>query len=475
MANTLDTLNSIAAHVRNDDGLRAQIADADIEGGALAAELMNDVIAEAIAATGVNADGRITANDARAISDYIRANPALYDAFVDGHGDDEGMIETGFHLVQGDGGTLEFQGRNFVNTIADAIYHIGFTYENGWFLNEDGDANEEVADVAGWLNYFVNGVNVVYGAGGNEELYSGRYSAPLAAAANEKFLAMGGDDSIWAGDGDDTVNAGRGNDVSGGGAGHDLIFGKGGNDTLWGEGGNDTLNGGNSDDVMGGGSGDDKLIGARGHDTLTGEQGRDTLRGDGGNGEIWAGDDNDRAFGGGGEDTIGGGSGHDILKCDDRNDSLYGDGGNDRLYGGNDDDGLYGSVGNDTLYGDAGADTLSGDMGEDVMVGGAGTDLIYGWEDTDAQDIFVFAPGDSGLAPQDQDTVEGFDSGEDLIDLTAFAGLSYIGTAAFSGTGAESRYSGDTLQIDADGDGNAEMAITFRWVPAIDAGDVLLA
>lgn len=55
-------------------------------------------------ATGANADGLVTPDELRAMSDHIRGDEALHAEFVEGHGDDEGDEETGFHLVQGDGG-----------------------------------------------------------------------------------------------------------------------------------------------------------------------------------------------------------------------------------------------------------------------------------------------------------------------------------------------------------------------------------
>ena len=263
---TAPGLDAIARTVLADPGLRAAIPAADIEGGADAARVMNGVIGTAIAATGVNADGRIDPADLRRISDHIRADAALYDRFVEGHGDDEGAVETGFHLVQGDGGTLQFQGRAFVDTVADAIYHVGFTYAGGRLRNEDGNANEQVDDVAGWLNWFLNGENVVYGTDGIDNLYSGAYSAALADAADEVFEAGAGDDAIWAGAGDDVIRAGAGADVAGGGDGDDTIHGDGGDDQLWAGDGADHVEGGTGDDEIGAGAGDDRVMGGDGHD-----------------------------------------------------------------------------------------------------------------------------------------------------------------------------------------------------------------
>jgi hypothetical protein len=39
-----------------------------------------------------------------------------------------------------------------VNTVADGIYHLGFTIDSNRLLNEDGNKNAAVSDVATWLN-----------------------------------------------------------------------------------------------------------------------------------------------------------------------------------------------------------------------------------------------------------------------------------------------------------------------------------
>ncbi len=131
---------------------------------------MNLLLKIIITDQGLSDDGFIMPDDMMAISSAILADPAYYEIFITAHGDDEGGVETGCHYPQGDGGTLMFQGRKFLDTVADAIYHNGFDIVDGNFLNEDGNMIEEVADVAGWLNYFRNGGDVVYGNSGSHEL-----------------------------------------------------------------------------------------------------------------------------------------------------------------------------------------------------------------------------------------------------------------------------------------------------------------
>ncbi len=423
-------LSAIADLVRAEPGLKANISPADIEGGAAAAELMNDVITTAITTTGVNTDGRLTPDDLRAISDHIRANPALYADFVDGHGDDEGTTETGFHLVQGDGGAFRFQGRDFIDTVADAVYHVGFAYRDGRFRNEDGNANEEVDDVAGWLNYFVNGQNILYGTKGGEALHSGHYSFALADAAHEIFDAGGGNDSIWAGAGNDTVIGGAGDDKSGGDEGNDVMFGGLGNDTLWGQDGSDLMLGEDGNDNLGGGAGNDRAFGGMGRDTIWGEDGDDMIKGEegddlagGGAGDdtVSGQDGNDRLHGddgadlvdgGNGDDFVAGGTGADTLTGGKGNDTLYGNEGNDLIKGYDDNDRIGGGSGDDTVAGGTGDDTLYGEDGRDLVTGGSGADTVSGGDGNDT--VLGGADNDRVTGGDGRDLLKGQGGNDDL-------------------------------------------------------------
>lgn len=395
-------LSAITAAVLTDPGLRDTISNTDIQDGADAADIMNEVILIAIDATGVNTDGRLTPTDLETISAYIRSDPALYAAFVEGHGDDEGNEETGFHLVQGDGGTFEFQGRAFMDTVADAIYHVGFEILGDRFVNEDGNENERVEDVAGWLNYFVNGRNIVYGDAGRNVLHSGDYSAELEDAADELFLAGGGKDDVWAGDGNDKVWAGGGNDRVGGGKGHDTLIGGTGNDKLWGDQGHDLINGQSGNDTLGGGAGNDMLKGGGGHDKLWGNEGDDVLNGQRGNDilgggigndtlnggvgkdKLWGEDGADRIIGGGGRDTIGGGQGDDTLSGNGGHDRMSGDAGDDVMRGGFGNDTLWAGDGDDRVAGGRGHDKIGGHNGNDEISGGQGKDTVWGGDGNDS-------------------------------------------------------------------------------------------
>ncbi len=143
-------LDQLVTIIAADKGLNREIATSQITAGARAADAMNAYIITAIRQTGVGRDGTISEDDLRAINAYVQTHWAAQWAQL--HGDDEGGIESGFHLVRGDGGTSRLYGEDAVDTVADGIYHIGFDIVDDRFLNEDGDANACLSDVAGWLN-----------------------------------------------------------------------------------------------------------------------------------------------------------------------------------------------------------------------------------------------------------------------------------------------------------------------------------
>lgn len=416
-------LSDILTAVSSDPGLRAETPAGQIDRGVAAAGKMNQILLSMIEQTGVNADGLLTAADMQRISDalWLPRNAEPWRQFWLAHGNDNGDLETGFHLVKDDGGTRQFRGRDFIDTVADAFYHFGFRIEAGRYANEDGNQNERIADAAGWLNYFLNGRSVVLGGGGNDMLATGTYSAYFANARHETFYAGAGNDSIAAGSGRDRILGGAGADEIGAGAGNDRAWGQAGRDRIWGETGHDTLDGGAGNDVLGGGAGRDLLRGGTGADTLSG---------------------------------------------DDQADRLEGGAGADLLYGGAANDLLLGGAGNDRLVGGEGGDTLRGD---------AGADLIQLWEERAAADVVVLRPGDSGRDASSIDRVEGFESGSDRIDLRAFGPMVFE-TLDFRGGGTAScYYDGHMLRIDADGDRGADMLVEFAWVETLVARDFIFA
>ncbi|NWG93198.1 MAG: hypothetical protein HXY21_11950 [Parvularculaceae bacterium] len=165
-----------------------------------------------------------------------------------------------------------------------------------------------------------------------------------------------------------------------------------------------------------------------------------------------------------GNDTVEGIEGDDSIFGNDGLDALFGGVGADTLDGGNDADNLDGGADNDSLVGGGGGDFIDGGTGNDTMVGGAGFD------------VFHVSPLLGGSSIDHIADLEGGDrllvgSGSQTSREPEFYST-FIGTAAFSGTVGEIRYStggGTTvIEVDADGDALAD------YTTIIDNGEFAL-
>ena len=201
-----------------------------------------------------------------------------------------------------------------------------------------------------------------------------------------------------------------------------------------------------------------QVRGGLGNDTLTGGNNADYL--DGGVG-------NDRLYGRGGDDDLRAGEGADFVAAGTGDDQVLGDDGADKIFGGAGDDTLQGGRDQDTIRGGDGNDEINGGRLADVLRGGAGADTF----------LYTFKQDSSTGA---SDTIQDFEVGIDVIDLSAVAsGLTFVGTAAFSGTGNEVRYdiagNGKTfIQVDTDANGSADMRIWLTDVGALSEDDFVL-
>ena len=432
-------LDSIIDEILTNTGLIRTIPSTDVKGGARAADSMNHLILDAIDHGNLFADGQVDIDDVYAINAYIRdtSHRDRYRDFVTFHGDDESGLETGYHLVKGDGGVGTLEARNLINTVFDGIYHIGFEIIDSRVVNEDGNANATLGELAHWLTYYLSeGESCYYGTDSDDHL--------VAQELNDTLLMGGGDDYGVGNHGHDTLSGGIGDDTLSGGSGRDALFGEAGNDKIYGGDGRDTLSGSDGNDTAYGSYGGDILNGGRGTDYLRGEDGNDRLFGGAGIDDLEGGDGNDRLYGGTGNDTLEGGSGNDRMLSGDGDDKLYGgsgrdlgDGGNgnDSLYGGYDADTLNGGRGNDVLYGGDGNDVMRGDGDDDILHGEDGDDTLTGQR---GHDTLYGGFGDDLLNGDDgNDSLRG-DYGDDRLD--GGAGDDYLDGGAgnntvFGGTG----------------------------------------
>lgn len=403
-------LDKLIQIIGEDDGLRNNISALQIRGGAAAADKINHIIIDAIQATGALDDGHLTVAETYGLSDWIHANRRV--EFIAAHGDDEGGEETGFHLVQGDGGASYLLGEEAVNTVMDGIYHIGFETTGDRFVNEDGNANARVETVTYWLNELLGttplpppgaGTAPLVGSasqpyvtvttGLNVQLASAAISLTLAGDAmngtgnaRENFLKGNSQaNQLEAGAGNDTLDGGAGNDTLIGGSGKDIMIGGAGNDTYYLDDIGDvvrevTATTGGVDTVILTSTGFTAYTLADGLENVEFTRGTAIrLTGNGTRNVITSAGGNDQIDGLGGNDTIDGGEGNDIITGGEGNDTLSGGGGNDTLYGGNGDDTLDGGFGTNKLVGGLGNDAyvVSNTITTIVEAASEGYDRVY--------------------------------------------------------------------------------------------------
>jgi hypothetical protein len=406
-------LDRIVDAIKTDQGLAKNTNAGDINDGADAANDLNAMIVAAIDATKAMSDGWLTAEDMVAVNAYIQKYHN--DDFVRLHGDDENGSETGFHLVQNDGATSQLFGQNLINTVADGIYHIGFDIEDGRFVNEDGDANATIEDVATWLNYFYGEKTIILGTEGGDVI--------AGTDLDEEIDAKGGNDSINAGGGNDLVLAGWGCDTVNAGAGVDIVYGGFGDDKL---------DGGADGDVFRvSGNLAEGWCSFQGFDTYadTGSVGIDTI--------VAIGGDVDIGLTGfsqtNGIDVIDGSGATGQVRLlgdwkantlDFRAASFTGK--NIVIDGGDGNDTIFGTKAGSTIVGGRGDDKLNGEAGNDTYIVTGNYDS--GWESFQGFDTYADSAGtDTILAKGDGDVdigLTGFSqaNGIDVIDGTGATG-----------------------------------------------------
>jgi Ca2+-binding RTX toxin-like protein len=394
-------LDRIVDFIKQDRGLAECTSAADINEGIADANTMNGLIVGLIAATHANDDGWINAEDLVKMNAAIRNDPTALQMWTDLHGNDEDTYETGYHLIQNDGANTDFFGQNLVNTVADGIYHMCFPICDGRFLNEDGDLNQTLDDVATWLNFFYNNATIIAGGGGDDLLVADERTAQInAGGGNDTVIGSAGNDLIYGDWGDDSIDGGAGNDIIYGGSGDDTLKGGAGNDIFRVTGNDNDCCSFEGYDTFDGGEGTDKIV-AYGGDVDIGVKSFDATNGveivdaTGVTGKVrllgnW--EDNTLDFskvtfvgnvtidGGGGNDTIIGTSGNDVIEGGTWGDkSISGGAGDDIIHGGGGDDTLSGGAGDDVFRVTGNTADCCSFEGYDSIDGGAGNDSIVAY------------------------------------------------------------------------------------------------
>lgn len=180
--------------------------------------------------------------------------------------------------------------------------------------------------------------------------------------------------------------------------------------------------------VIGGGGGDQITTGS-GNDTVNAGEGDNNIATGQGNDSVTAGSGNDSIVTGQGNDTVNAGNGNNTVFAGTGNDSVVTGSGNDIVDGGDGTDNISTGAGNDQIYGGAGAD---------VIDTGAGIDQI------------LYRARMESSTSTARDTVTGFTSGSDVIDIR------YVAEAITKyGEGATIKFAGNLANF-----GQAQGAVT---------------
>ena len=325
------------------------------------------------------------------------------------------------------------------------------------------------------------------GGGGRDHVLGGSGDDVVDGGGDRDIVRGGsGDDYVRGGGGDDFLYGDSGNDHIVGDAGWDRLIGGSGNDFLEGGDGEDVILGGAGDDLLSGGTREDHFVFQEnfGNDVILDfkpgedfvdlrllpeaigfsdltiadvEEGcgvRITHAALGGSIELrgcsaselsasdfkmpdgettmitidgaWIVRPSDEYNGSDGAVLYVNGEGDGTAFAEGGQDRVFGGEGDDHLDGGSGADAIYGEEGNDVIQGGYGSDRLFGGEGDDELKGGPGgySDLLVGGEGNDqltggaGADTFVFSRGHGS------DWIADFGNGADVIDLSAFKGIS---------------------------------------------------
>lgn len=376
-------------------------------------------------------------------------------------------------VLMGGAGADHFDGAHVATVSYDGIA-VGITLSltSGAAIGGDADG-----DTFTNVNRVVGGAfaDTLIGSAGNDRFDGGSGNDYLTGRAGaDQLIGGAGIDSALYGDSAAGVQV---NLQSGTGAG-----GSAAGDTLSGV---ENVIGSSHNDVLTGNGGDNGLWGDLGNDSVAGGSGADLLRGDAGNDTLDGGLGADRLDGGAGIDTASyAHSGLGVTVDLGAGTARFGDAQRDVFVS---VENLVGSARGDTLAGDGGANMLSGEDSNDRLTGAGGADVLNGGL---GGDFFTYrAVGDSTVAVAGRDTIQDFNSLEqDRIDLSQIdadgnagngdSAFSFIGTASFTGAGAQVRFeaAGDDLLVEGDTNGDmvADFAILVRGTLTLTAADFVL-
>ena len=128
--------------------------------------------------------------------------------------------------------------------------------------------------------------------------------------------------------------------------------------------------------------------------------------------------------------------------------------------------------GSDVLIGGSANDLLIGLKGKDQLTGGRGADLLIGGK---SKDTFLYKHVKHSR-PGEGKSDHLLDFGrKDRINLTEVAKqLRFIGSDPFTGTAGDVRFDNETLELDKNGDGTADLALLMPGTESIKSSHLIL-
>ena len=144
-------LDRLVDVINADPGILRNISSPDIAKAARAADKLNHLILDGISVLGLADDLRFDGSDLRELSDWVVSFEGRQQNFEFQYGTSNSGAETGFQLVEGDGGSSRLFGEAAINEVADGIYSFGFGTIRGQLLDVDGDPYRSLDLTASWV------------------------------------------------------------------------------------------------------------------------------------------------------------------------------------------------------------------------------------------------------------------------------------------------------------------------------------
>ena len=138
-------LDRVAESVKNNRGLRNDLTLEEREDAAMASNMMNKLIAEAVRATGVADGGTIDAAGIRALNAYLTEH----------HGEMFVALYDGFSVVTDGKSDTRIFGEQTMDKVFAGLYGLGLPMDYERVLDPAGQDVASVEEVAEWLTYFM--------------------------------------------------------------------------------------------------------------------------------------------------------------------------------------------------------------------------------------------------------------------------------------------------------------------------------